>query len=854
MNAQPEPYSHPIDLSPAAWIWLPSQRTIANTFVLFRRVVTLRDAPVKAAGWISADSRYLLTVNGKRVQWGPAPCDPRFLDADPINIQAFLVKGENVIGAEVLFYGHGEGTWADGKPGFIFNLEVEYADGGRERIDSNDQWICSLNRARKPGQYRRHFFRSLQEEMDARLYPAGWDRVGFKPDREWTSPLLLDCPADKPAFASRYYNYASDASPDRATCALVTRGIPPMQESEVPVAGLTDSFVVEWLKNPPDWFDYRAPDAFRTRMESVASEISTGCWEVRATPPDTGHGLTFQVTEQFVGWPYFTINAPAGTIIEVVTGESHDHRKTDPWLDYHYEYRWARFICQEGDNHFENYDFDTVKWLQFHIRNATRPVKISRVGARRRIYDWPTKPNIQCGDLVIQKLINASMNTLLNSAQETLVDGMGRERQQYAADVGYQMHAIRYAYGESRQLARYFRTFSYGMTLEGYFMDGWPCYDRLARIAQRQVGATMWGPMLDSGVGFVFYCYDHFMETGDRTSLQEAFPKLLRFAEYLEGIIRDDGLLPVEDMGVPCIWLCSGAYQKQRHKKCAFNLFAAAMYKIALPALCKGFGNTAKMRHYINIGEKIEAASVAAFWSEKHGAFMDNLPWLAEEGNPRFHDRALSTALLYDLCPGGRTAEMVQMLVDQPPEMGLSYPANSGWRFWALAKYGRVDRVLNEFRTRWAAMPSVESNNTIQEHWHDPDFKWPASGVKWVIQMSHCAVCPAYEMFMDVAGIRPTKPGFEKCVVRPQLGDLPSLNLTAQTVHGPIRFEAQRLGQGHHVRVTVPKGIAAELLLPPQTQQVAFKRLLPDHPLGLQRYKLGSGKVNEFVAASGGRL
>ena len=72
-----------IDLAPARWIWLPSQRTLASTFVLFRREIELGSAPVEARGWISADSRYRLFVNGRRVQFGPAPCDPRRYEADP---------------------------------------------------------------------------------------------------------------------------------------------------------------------------------------------------------------------------------------------------------------------------------------------------------------------------------------------------------------------------------------------------------------------------------------------------------------------------------------------------------------------------------------------------------------------------------------------------------------------------------------------------------------------------------------------------------------------------------------------------------------------------------------------------
>src|SRR5438132_200934 len=83
--------------------------------VLFRREVDLASAPKSAKGWIVADSRYRLTVNGERVQWGPAPSDPRHLEVDPIDLTPFLKAGRNVIGVEVLFYGYGDGTWPFGK-------------------------------------------------------------------------------------------------------------------------------------------------------------------------------------------------------------------------------------------------------------------------------------------------------------------------------------------------------------------------------------------------------------------------------------------------------------------------------------------------------------------------------------------------------------------------------------------------------------------------------------------------------------------------------------------------------------------------------------------------------------------
>ena len=72
-----------MNLAPAHWIWFPSGRTLPNTFILFRREIILPSKPRRATGWITADSRYCFTVNGQRIQWGPAPCDPRDQDVDP---------------------------------------------------------------------------------------------------------------------------------------------------------------------------------------------------------------------------------------------------------------------------------------------------------------------------------------------------------------------------------------------------------------------------------------------------------------------------------------------------------------------------------------------------------------------------------------------------------------------------------------------------------------------------------------------------------------------------------------------------------------------------------------------------
>ena len=217
------------DLDPARWIWYPSGRCLQNTFVLFRKALTLDAAPRRATGWICADSRYLLQVNGARVQWGPAPADPRWMEADPLDLTWRLRQGPNALGATVLYYGQGDGTWPCGKPGFLFWLEIEHADGRTEKIVSDPSWQAHLCRAWPAGHYKRWYLRALQEEFDARRYPRGWAGPDFRPSADWLPAMPLAGSPNKPSVCTDYPEYLLEIAADPKLTELRPRAIPLMR-------------------------------------------------------------------------------------------------------------------------------------------------------------------------------------------------------------------------------------------------------------------------------------------------------------------------------------------------------------------------------------------------------------------------------------------------------------------------------------------------------------------------------------------------------------------------------------------------------------------------------------------------
>ena len=825
------------DLTPARWIWYPSGRCLQNTFVLFRRTLDLPAPCVRARGWISADSRYLLEVNGRRIQWGPAPCDPRWVEADPLDLGAALAAGPNVIGAEVLFYGQGDGTSPLGKPGFLFHLEIECADGSRQTIVSDETWQAHLARAWTPGQYKRWYLRALQEVFDARLYPYGWTTREYSTNADWLPAMPLECPSGKPPLCSTYPDYLLDTSGQPQACALRPRRIPMLRETLEP-ARLAESMFIAWKRPAEEYFECRPPNAFEAIRESSARETAEGQWRVELDGTRAA-ALTFELAEQMAGWPYFTIDAPAGTTVELMVQEGHTVGGP-ALLNTHFD-SWSRFVCRAGRNRFETFDYECCRWIQLHIRGARGPVTVSQVGLRRRVFPWPQQPHIRFEEPALQRLIEASVNTLNNSALETLMDGAGRERQQYSGDGGHQMQALHLTLGEARLPARYLATYSQGMTKDGFFLDCWPAYDRLARLMERQLDLTQWGPLLDHGVGFNFDNFYHYLYSGRLDDLRESYPRLLRFARYLESIVAADGLLLVENLGIPAVWIDHIAYQRQRHKQCAFNLYAAAMFQHALAPICRAFGNQAGAAAATNLGEKLQAAAVRRFWSPAQETFINNLPWLEDEKKPRQCDRSLATAILFDQCPGGRTGNVIRTLAECPPEMGFSYPANAGWRLWALAKGGRADVVVKDFRERWATLESVRLNNTLQEDW----VAHPDSNSEW----SHCPVAPLYVTHMSLAGIRPLEPGFRRCEIRPQPADLQLLEVTTYTPLGPLILQTRGKAGARDLTLILPAGCAGELVV--RAEESLSLPIIPGPALsGHVRYRLSERETKLLLKAT----
>ncbi len=165
---------------------------------LFRKPFALKRTIKRARLYITGLGYYEATLNGTRV--GDHELDPGWTKFDKrafystYDVTHLVAKGENCLGVTL-----GNGwynplplrMWGNlnvrehlttGRPRFIAQLRVEYADGKSETISSDLSWKLSEGPILRNSIY-------LGEVYDARHEQPGWDKPGYD-DSEWRRPSL----------------------------------------------------------------------------------------------------------------------------------------------------------------------------------------------------------------------------------------------------------------------------------------------------------------------------------------------------------------------------------------------------------------------------------------------------------------------------------------------------------------------------------------------------------------------------------------------------------------------------------------------------------------------------------------
>lgn len=223
-----------------------------------RKTVEVADQVRNARLYVTALGSYRFFVNGRRVS--NDVFTPEFTDYrkrvlyQTYDVTASLAKGKNALAALLGDGWYGSGlTWAGlhffPPPDRLFaQLEIEYADGRRETIVSDESWKATGSPILRSEIY-------AGEVYDARLEQKGWAGLEFD-DSRWTSAVRGDSPA-------------AELSSQLTAAAQVVSTLPPKSVSH-PSDG---SYIFDMGQNMVGWVNLKVKGEAGTRVRLRFAEI-----------------------------------------------------------------------------------------------------------------------------------------------------------------------------------------------------------------------------------------------------------------------------------------------------------------------------------------------------------------------------------------------------------------------------------------------------------------------------------------------------------------------------------------------------------------------------------------------------
>ena len=630
----------------AQWIAAESQATNAANFVThFRLRLPLAAKPGKFVVRVSADSVYRLFVNGLPIASGPASGDPGKWRYDEMDLAPQLVAGDNVLAAVVW---HPVGPWTApvcmmGKaPGFF----LEGESSSIVNTGTGD-WRAFVNPAYSPLKSKVNGYFALGdfEEMDARLYPWGWETAAFD-DRAWPKAVV---------------------SLEKYT--LVPREIPPLEHRYERLAHVRKSDGVT------------VPEAFLAGKQPVM------------IPPETKATILLDRGELLNAYPELIISGGKGSHVkmgyaEALFGEKGAKGNRDivdgkTWVGAADE-----IIADGGTNRlYRPLWFRTFRYLQLEIQTAAEPLTLVDLRGEFTGYPFVERAAFDAGDVELKRIWDVGWRTLRLCAVDNFYDCPYYERLQYAGDTRIEALVSVYVSGDDRLLRKAIDLFNDSLGEGGLTASRYP-----SKLRQTiPTFCNWWIAMID----------DYRLLNGDKEFIRKMVPAmetvLKRFESFTDPVT---GLITFSrasewDFVDWAGHLSHGKERKEGSRAPSGLISLNHVYALDRAAeIMRYLGDEPKAMEYQARSERIRNAVSARCWDPEKGILAD------DPRKERYTEHMNLLGILTDAIPLAQQPGVMEKILAGEPEMTK---ATIYFRFYynrALVKTGLADRYLDSL-TLW---------------------------------------------------------------------------------------------------------------------------------------------------------
>lgn len=439
------------------------------------------------------------------------------------------------------------------------------------------------------------------------------------------------------------------------------------------------------------------------------------------------------------------------------------------------------FITDGGTNRrFDTHWWRAGRYVEIVVRTADEPLTIDSLTLLETRYPLERESTFTADDPRIEPVTRIAVRALQMCSHETYMDCPFFEQLMYVGDTRLQV-LVTYAITRDDRLPRKaLLMFDSSRVNVGITQSRYP-----SRWEQIIPPFSLW---------WVAMVHDYAMWRDDLRFVRERMPGVRSVMEAHLAQITDDGLFRVIDGWNYADWVpgwrngippategTSGVHNW--HLVYTLNLWAQ-LERIA--------GEPELVARAERLRDDLARAATERFWNEQRGLFADDLT------HEHFSEHTQCLAILSGCVDAGKQERIARVLT-QPNDLAQTTIYFSHYLFETLRVLGRTDLILKRLDdwyalTRNGLKTTIESPEPARSDCH----AWGAH--------------PVFHFFATILGIRPAAPGFREVVIQPQLGGLTEAQGTLVHPRGEISMRCRRDGDRMQVEVSLPAGVTGTLV------------------------------------------
>ena len=744
----------------AQWIAAPDGPARDYNVVYFRKALSLPGMPDHFVVDVSADNRFELHVNGKRVDAGPALGDVQHWRYETYDLAPYLKTGENEIAAIVWNFGTSAPiAQLSSQTAFLLSAE----DANNASIDTSSGWQVSHETGRTLGhlEMKGYYAAWPSEVMDGAKMNWTWDRETPSDAGKWQPAKSL----------GRAGPRGAQDSPTRWI--LEKDELPPMQ-----YVSISAGHVVRVSGLP------------QGNAASLEKPLTIPAHSAVTILLDRDVLTTAFPSLQLEGGQQASVDLTYAEALYDANGQKGNRND----ISGRHIAGVQDHILSDGQSHtYRTLWWRTWRYLQLEVKTAGQPLTIQSLGAFYSAYPFSAQAHFDSNDPELTRIWDVGWRTAQLCSHETYMDTPYWEQLQYIGDTRIQA-LISYAVtGDDRLARQALKAYRDSQLTDGLTQSRYP--SSLTQIIPPF--SLLWVGML----------HDHWMYSNDASFDQSLLPGTRGVLDWFSAHQRPDGLLrriewwPFVDWSPPLYESGVPPQEADGGSSVLTLQFIQALQDAA--ELEDHLGEKERANRYREQAARASSGLMRLNWDEQTGLLADT------PAKKSFSQQANALAVLLDVIPKEQQRSVMDKVLASSTlsathsEAAVVSMAQASYyfRFYlarAMVHVGLGDEYVPQLGP-WRKMLALGLSTWAEtpEPTRSDSHAWSAH--------------PTLDLLTIVAGIAPGSPGFERVRIAPHLGKLQHVAATMPTPKGLVTAHYTRKNDQWKAAITLPSGLSGEL-------------------------------------------